>query len=122
MFEVFSKCVEARLPEQPHLLEPGDGGVDRLRVDVAAMHAAIAFADEKSGIFEHAHMFRDRGQRHVKRFGQLADRVFAGRELRQHGAACGVGEGGECGVEGWTVNHVVNYYARAAICQMARDL
>jgi hypothetical protein len=74
------------------------------------MDAAVAFTDEKTGVFEHAHVLRDRRQGHLERFGELADRAFAAGELRQHRAARGIGQRGECRVEGWIVNQRVNYY------------
>jgi len=51
LFEIFSERIEARLPEVPHLLEPGDRGCDRLRIDVAAVNAAVALANEQTRIF-----------------------------------------------------------------------
>jgi len=76
----------------PHLLEPGDRGRDRLRIDVAAVNAAVALANEQTRIFEHANMFRDRRQRHLERFGELADGALAGRQSGQHGATRRIGQ------------------------------
>ena len=74
------------------------------------MDTPVAFTDEKTGVFEHAHVLRDRRQRHLERFGKLADRAFTAGELREHRAARGIGERRECRVQG-IVNHWVNYCA-----------
>ena len=73
------------------------------------MDAAVALPDEKTGVFEHAHVLRDRRQRHLERLGELADRAFAAGELRQHRAARGIGQRGEGRVERVIVNQQVNY-------------
>jgi hypothetical protein len=90
---------EAGFPEVAHVFEPGHCGSDRRRFDVAAVHAAVFLADEQAGILEDAHVFRDRGERHLERLGKLRDRAFAARETSQHRPARGIGESGERAVE-----------------------
>lgn len=77
------------------------------------MEAPISLADEKAGVFEHAHVSRDRRQRDVERLGELGDRAFAGRESRQHRSPRGIAQRRECRVEDGRliVNQRVNYYA-----------
>jgi hypothetical protein len=74
--------------------------------------APVALTDEKTGVFEHAHMLRDRRQGHLERFGKLADRPLTSGELRQHRPPRGIGKRGERRVERVIVNQVVKYYAR----------
>jgi len=83
------------------------------------VHTAVDFADKKAGGFENTQMFRDRRQRHGKGRGQSLDGGFTPGEARQDGAAGGVGEGAEGGVElrRRIVNHTVYYSPVAPACQ-----
>lgn len=105
---------EAGFPEVAHVFEPGHCVSDRRRIDVAAVHAAVFLADEQAGILEDAHVFRDRGKRHLERLGKLRDRAFAARETSQHRPARGIGESSERAVEDRRriVNQRVNYLPR----------
>ena len=77
------------------------------------MDAAIDFALEQSGGFQHAEVLRDRWERDPEGCGDLRDGGFAMRQARQNGAACGIGQGAESGVERGVaggrriVNHLV---------------
>ena len=73
------------------------------------MDAAIDLTPEKSGGFENAQMLGDGRQGDFGRGGQLADGGFALGETSKDGAAGGIGEGPEGGVErrGGIVNHMV---------------
>jgi len=64
------------------------------------MHPAVFMSHHEAGAFEHAQVFRDRGQGHIIRGGQVAHGSFALRQARQNAAAGGIGERGESGVEG----------------------
>jgi hypothetical protein len=64
-------------------------------------------------------MFGDGGKRNVEWLGEFLDRGFALGETRENGAAGGVGEGTERGVERGRriVNHVVYYCTATGFCQ-----
>jgi hypothetical protein len=81
--------------------------------------AAIDFALEEAGGFENAKMLGDGGERKGERLGELGDGGFTLREAGENGAAGGVGEGGESGVERGSgiVNHTVYYCRGACACQ-----
>ena len=63
------------------------------------MDAAIDFALEQSGGFQHAEVLRDGWERDPEGCGDLRDGGFAMRQARQNGAAGGIGEGAESGVK-----------------------
>jgi hypothetical protein len=68
-------------------------------------------------------MLHDRGQRHGKRFGELANRQAILRdEPRQHGAAGRVGQGRKSAVERVVLilNHDVKYKRKRAGVKPAR--
>jgi|SRR5579862_1682343 len=64
-------------------------------------------------------MFGDGGKRNVEWLGEFLDSGFALGETRENGAAGGVGEGTERGVERGRriVNHVVYYCTATGFCQ-----
>ena len=59
----------------------------------------VAAPRDKSGAFEYLEMLGNGGLAHGKRLGQFVDRGFAGGEAGKDGAARGIGESGEGGVE-----------------------
>ena len=76
------------------------------------MDAAVYFAAEQPCGFQYAEMFRDGGEGDVERGGQFADSGFSLSETGEDGAASGIREGRECGVEmrrgrSGIVNHMV---------------
>jgi len=93
------------------VFDPGGGGFHGLGVEAAAVDAAIDFAAEQAGGFQDAEMFGDGGEGHVEGCGEGVDGGFALGEASEDGAACGVGESAEGGVEagggGGIVNHTV---------------
>ena len=94
------QCVELLFPELLVISDPLCGGAKRLRVEPAAAHAAVFVSLHQSGIFEHPQMLLHGGQGHAVGAGQFAERELAAAQLRQDGAASGVGQGAEGGVEG----------------------
>ncbi len=84
------------------------------------VHAAVDFAPEQAGGLENAQVFRDRRERHGKRRGQSLDGGFTLRQAREDGAAGGVRERAEGGVElrGGIVNHTVYYSTSGPACQV----
>ena len=62
--------------------------------------AAGLVPGDQAGGRQHVEMLEDGGQRHGEGAGEFADRqVGLGAQLRQQGAARGVGQGGEGAVE-----------------------
>ncbi len=101
------------------MVDPLRGGLHGLRGEAAAVNAAVDFALEKAGGFENAQMLGDGGEGKREGLRKLGDRGFALGEARENGAAGGVGEGGEGGVERGRgiVNHTVYYCRGACGCQ-----
>jgi hypothetical protein len=76
------------------------------------VHAAVDFALQKSGGLQHAEVLGDGGERDFKRRGEFADGGLAASQAGQDGAAGGIGQRAEGGVQrgvggGQIVNHVV---------------
>jgi hypothetical protein len=80
------------------------------------MYAAVNFALQQAGGFQDAEMLGNGGKGNGKRCGEFGDRSFTAREAGQNGAANGIGESAEGGVEQDTgspgrgigiVNHMV---------------
>ena len=63
------------------------------------MHAAIDLALEEPRGFQHAHMFRNGGQRNAERPCQLRNHGLAMCETGQNGAARGIGERAKRGIQ-----------------------
>lgn len=78
---------------------PLGGGLERLRVQAAAAHAAVFLMLDEAGAVEHTQVLGHRGQRHAEGLRQFADGCFAPREAGQDSAAGGVGEGAKGGVK-----------------------
>jgi hypothetical protein len=91
------------------LCDPRSGIFHGVGVEPYAVHAAIDFAAQQSGGFEHAKMFADGGKRHFEWLGQFGDFRFALRQAGQDGAASGVRERAKRGVQAGRgiVNHMV---------------
>jgi hypothetical protein len=108
-FQILRQGIELRFPERAVLLDPGSGVPEGLSGQPAAVHAAGDLALKEAGGLQYAHMLRDGWQRNVKGFGKLCDHGLALREAGQDGAAGGIGEGTEGGIQGRAeiVNHSV---------------
>lgn len=83
------------------------------------MNTAVNFALEEAGRFENAEMLGDGGKGEGKWLSELCDGGFALREAGENGAAGGIGECREGGVEGFRgiVNHMVYYCRDGFRCQ-----
>jgi len=73
------------------------------------MHAAIDLAFEQPCGFQHAHVFRNGGQRNAERLRQLRNHGLTLCEAGQDGAAGGIGERAERDIQKGRgiVNHLV---------------
>jgi len=75
---------------------------------LAETGAADFFLRDEAGAFEDPDVLHHRGEGHAVRFGKVADGGFAEHEGGEDGAASGIGEGAEGGVEGLRIlNHMV---------------
>ena len=108
MQELF-KGVELRLPEGAVLRNPCGGVFHGVGLEATAVDAAIDFAAKKAGGFQNAKMFGDCREGNLKRLGDFGDFGLALREAGEDGAASGIGESAEGGIEGGIgiVNHIV---------------
>ena len=73
------------------------------------MDAAVNLPLQQTRRFQHAQVLGNRWKRHVKRLGKLGNFGFAARQPREDGAARGIGERAESGVQriAEIVNHTV---------------
>ena len=77
------------------------------------MDAAVDFAPQEPGGLQHAEMLGNGGEGNVEGRGEFGDGGLALRQARENGAAGGIGQGPEGGVErgvaggGGIVNHMV---------------
>jgi hypothetical protein len=73
------------------------------------MHAAVHFALKQPCGFQHAHVFRDGGQRNAERLRQLRNHCLTLREAAQDGAPGRIGKRAERGIQKCRgiVNHLV---------------
>lgn len=70
--------------------------------------AAVFFLGDEAGLFKDVKMLHHRGERHAVRLGKFRDGSLAEHEGGKNGAASGVGERAEGGVEGVSIlNHMV---------------
>ena len=73
------------------------------------MHAALDFALEKAGGLQHAEVLGDGRKRDVEGRGEFGNGGFAQCETSQNGAAGGVGERAEGGVQGCRARDIFNH-------------
>ena len=105
------------------MLNEGGGVLERVGGEAAAVDATFDFALEQAGGFEDAEMLGDGRQGHLEGSGKGLDRGFALGEASEDGAARGVGESAEGGIESGVrrgrgiVNHMVYYCRGPAVCQ-----
>jgi hypothetical protein len=98
-----------RFPERAVLLDPGGRVPEGLRGQPAVVHAAIDLALKETCGLQYAYMLRDGWQRNAERLGKLGDPGLTLCEAGQDGAAGGIGERTEGGIQGrgGIVNHSV---------------
>src|SRR4051812_8716008 len=78
------------------------------------MRASHLLARDEPCRLQHLHVLRSAGESHAIGLGEIADRGFAERELRQHAAPRRIGQRVEDGVEP-NINHVVEYRGPTSI-------
>jgi len=99
-FEILGQGIELFFPEYAVVLDPLRRSLHGLGSEAAAVDAAVDFALEEAGGFEHAEMLGDGGKGKGEGRGELGDGGLAVREAGEDGATGGVGQGGKGGVEG----------------------
>jgi hypothetical protein len=99
---------EPNIPEPLIAPEPLVGLRQWLRIDPTKVRAASHGSLDEAGSLERLDMLRRRSERHVVRFGELADSVLAHGEPLEHAPACWVAEGAKDEIElRWMFNHTV---------------
>jgi hypothetical protein len=108
-FEVLRQGFELQFPKRAVSLDPCGGVFHRLRGEPTTVDAAVDFTLEQTRGFQDAQVFRDRRQGNIKRLGEFGDHGLALSEPGQDGAAGGIGQRTEGGVQGCgrIVNHSV---------------
>jgi hypothetical protein len=115
MVEKFVEGVELKVPSGGTVGEPGLGLFEGRGTGSDEVDATRATALDEAGALEDAQMARDGGRRDRKRFGEDGDRALTAlAEADEDGAARGVGESGENGIDCFgIINHAVKYSAEA---------
>lgn len=102
-------------PEHAVSGDPLFGIFQRFGGESALAGAAGLFLSDEAGVFEDAEMLHDCGERHAVGLGEFGDGGLAEHKCGEDGAAGGIADGAEGGVEGTSiVNHMVQCkYSRA---------
>jgi hypothetical protein len=74
-------------------LDPARRIVDPLGLELAESHPPAFHGAHETRRFEHLHVLEHGPQRHVERFGQIADRSDSAAQARDDLDACRIGEG-----------------------------
>ena len=100
--------IESSFPEDAILGDPVFRGFEGSRSEPAEARPSDLFLGDQACVFEDAEMLNHRGKGHAVRPGKVGDGSFAEHEGGEDGAASGVGEGAEGGIEGLRIlNHMV---------------
>jgi hypothetical protein len=111
-FQELCQRVELVFPEGAIVIDPTGCVFHALGREIAAVDAAVDFAAQQAGGFQHSQVFGDRRKRDVEWFGKFADGGLPLREAREDSAAGGIREGAEHAIESGTLrlrifNHMV---------------
>ena len=100
--------IESALPEAAVLGNPVFGVLEGSWREPAEAGAADFLLRDEAGVLEDADVLHHSGQGHAVRAGKVGHRGFAEHEGSEDGAAGGVGESAEGGIEGCGIlNHMV---------------
>jgi len=100
--------IESAFPEAAVLDNPVFGLLEGSGRELAEARAADLFLRHKAGVLEDADVFHHGGEGHAMRAGEVGQGGFAKHEGSEDGAAGGVGESAEGGIEGCGIlNHMV---------------
>ena len=100
--------IESAFPEAAVLGDPVFGLLQGSGRELAEARAADFLLRDEAGVLEDADVLHHSGQGHAVRAGKVGHRGFAKHEGSEDGAAGGVGECAEGGIEGCGIlNHMV---------------
>ena len=118
-FEVLCQSIQAGAPKRAVIGQPLVGFMQNRRVETDDLKAAAALAGDELRGLEDFEVFGDGGQGEGVWSGEVANGLFAGRDIVKDGAAGGVGEGVEDGIEpgGVRLNHMVECSRVRGNCQ-----
>lgn len=85
--------VEPVFPEHAVTLSPSGDVFERIGADAAQMGAANDAATHELGTLQYAHVLGCRGEGHLEGGGKIRERLLAGGEVAEHGAAGRVRKG-----------------------------
>src|SRR5688572_28172918 len=112
LVKVFIEPVKSFFPEAAVLLYPGGNFLEWIGLEPAGSPLRVATTRDETGVFEHLEVFRNGGQAHLERCGQLGDRRLAGAEAGEDGAPGRIGESSEGGIKVVGCHSVVNLYVK----------
>jgi hypothetical protein len=110
--ELLEQGVEALVvgfPDAAVLFEPLRSICEGLSFEAARAALGVAAARDEAGALEDFEVLGDGGLGHLERLDQLVDGGIAGGEACEDGAASGIGEGGESGVESIGRGHCITF-------------
>ena len=108
VFEIRGEQIELRFPEATVLGDPLERGAHGRGAERRPAHSSLFLDGGQSGALQHAHVFGDRGERHVESRCELTNGAIARGEPGEDVAPGGVGERGEGVIERpRKVNHMV---------------
>ena len=99
--------IELAVPEFAMPADPPLGYLESVGLDAAAPDPAGFPSHHEPGSFENPKVLEEGGKGHRMRGGKLGDGGVSADQPGERGAADGIGEGAEDGVEGAMVNHLV---------------
>jgi len=100
--------IESAFPEAAVLGNPVFGLLEGSGGELAEARAADLFLRDEAGVLKDADVFHHGGEGHAMRAGEVGQGGFAKHEGSEDGAAGGVGESAEGGIEGCGIlNHMV---------------
>ena len=97
--QVVVEAIEALFPELAIAFKVLGDVFEGLGLEAAGTPLGVAGAGDEAGVLKDFQVLGDCGESHLERGGEVVDGGFAGCEAGEDGAARGIGEGGEGGVE-----------------------
>jgi hypothetical protein len=101
------EALEVGGPDAAVFFEPFGSFDERLGFEAAGAALGVLAAGDEAGAFEDFEVLGDGGLGHGEGLGEFVDGSLAGGEAGEDGAASGVGEGGESGVEAVGGGHCI---------------
>jgi hypothetical protein len=111
-FHLVEKGVEAlevACPDFAVFFEPFGGLDKRLGFEAAGAALSVLAPGDEAGAFKNFEVFGDGGLSHLEGLGEFQDGGLAGGEASEDGAASGIGESGEGGIESIGRGHCITH-------------